>query len=301
MNIQWKPVINKWNGRYGHRPEAIVIHIAEGYLNGAYSWFNNSNSQASSHYMTGRNGEIWQFVADEDTAWHAGGPANPSWNLLKPGVNPNLYTIGIEHEGFTGETFSENAYYATIELIAHLCQKWNIPIDHDHIIGHYRINSVSRSRCPGTGVNFDRLVNQALTFYEDPNVIKELQAQVASLQNEISGLKNQITNSKTQIDSLNTQINQIIAINQGLELDKKNLLDRVRYLESNTQETERNKILREQVEQLSREVQSLQRQNSDLVTRLNNQNSTPTNPDLKNQSFNDLFGAIIDKVFKPKS
>ncbi|MCA9381543.1 N-acetylmuramoyl-L-alanine amidase, partial [Candidatus Dojkabacteria bacterium] len=165
MNIVWKPVRNKSNGRFGYKPEAIVIHIAEGWLNGAYSWFNNPTSQASAHYMIGKNGVIWQFVADEDTAWHAGGVNQPRWALLKPRINPNLYTIGIEHEGFTGEPWTQEMYEASSELIASLCTKYKIPLDRNHIIGHNQINSVSRERCPGTGVDFDKLIELAKTKY----------------------------------------------------------------------------------------------------------------------------------------
>src|SRR5258708_18197834 len=38
-------------------------------------------------------------MKEEDTAFHAGVLVNPTWTLLRPGVNPNSYTIGVEHEG----------------------------------------------------------------------------------------------------------------------------------------------------------------------------------------------------------
>jgi len=83
----------------GLRPAAIVIHISEGTLSSADAWFNNEAANVSAHYCVGRVGEIHQYVSEEDTAYHAGSPVNPTWRLLRPCVNPNFYTIGIEHEG----------------------------------------------------------------------------------------------------------------------------------------------------------------------------------------------------------
>jgi N-acetyl-anhydromuramyl-L-alanine amidase AmpD len=87
-------------GRPGSfRPEAIVIHIMDGSMRAADSWFNDPRSQVSAHYGVGAGGEVHQYVKETDTAFHAGTIVRPSWPLLKPGVNPNYYTIGIEHEG----------------------------------------------------------------------------------------------------------------------------------------------------------------------------------------------------------
>lgn len=204
MNIEWKPVINYSSGRAGFKPEAIVIHIAEGTLVGGFSWFNNASSQVSSHYMLGKNGAIWQFVKNEDTAWHAGGVNQPNWPLLKPGVNPNLYTIGIEHEGFTGETFTEAMQKSLVELIHSLCKQYNIPVDRNHIIGHNQINSVSRSRCPGTGVNLDNLVT-LVKNYIAPIMEKELREQIARISAELSSVKSSLNLEKQKTEALNVE------------------------------------------------------------------------------------------------
>src|SRR5438874_2970529 len=83
----------------GFRPEAVVIHIMDGPMSAADSHFNDPKAKVSAHYGIGRDGEIHQYVKETDTAFHAGIIVNPIWPLLKPGVNPNFYTIGIEHEG----------------------------------------------------------------------------------------------------------------------------------------------------------------------------------------------------------
>ena len=188
LKILWKPVKNKSKGRFGYRPEAIIIHSAEGHLDKAYEWFNDPSSQVSSHYMIGKNGAVWQFVNSLDTAWHAGFINKPSWNLLKPKINPNLYTIGIKHEGFTGEPWTNAMYESSSKLIALLCQRFKIPLDRNHIIGHNQINSVTRSKCPGTGVNFKLLIQKAEEKLGNHMAGQELNKKILLLETKISDL-----------------------------------------------------------------------------------------------------------------
>lgn len=162
MNIQRKPVINFSHGRFSGKQEynvkAVVIHIAQGYLDGAYAWFNNSKSFASSHYMIGRKGEVWNFVDERNTAWHAGGIANPTRTFLdnfSEHVDPNAYTIGIENEGFTGERFTAEMIKSLQELLVDIANRygWEKYEYGKNIITHSEINTKSRSQCPGTGVH----------------------------------------------------------------------------------------------------------------------------------------------------
>jgi hypothetical protein len=45
-----------------------------------------------------------------------------------------------------------------IALIKYLCEKWDIPKDRDHIIGHDRIDSVNRKFCPGNKCPWDKIM-----------------------------------------------------------------------------------------------------------------------------------------------
>ena len=98
-SVTWVGSPHRHKGRGGFRPEAVVIHIIEGTLGAADSWFRAPESEVSAHYGIGRSGEIHQYVGEADTAFHAGRVWKPKWGKLKAKVNPNLYTIGIEHEG----------------------------------------------------------------------------------------------------------------------------------------------------------------------------------------------------------
>lgn len=102
MNVQWIGAAreNFRKGRpAGFVPQAIVVHIIVGSLGSADSHFNDPQATVSAHYGVGKDGRIHQYVEEADTAYHAGIVVRPSWSLIKPGVNPNFYTIGIEHEG----------------------------------------------------------------------------------------------------------------------------------------------------------------------------------------------------------
>lgn len=148
-------------GRKIYRPEAVVIHIMEGTLAGTDSWFRNPASKVSAHYGIGKNGEIHQYVKETDTAWHAGRVNAPGWQLIKRStngmfINPNYYTIGIEHEGNESSDWTDAMYESSSSMIKAICSRWNIPIDRNHVIGHHEIYSLKT--CPGSKVSLQKLV-----------------------------------------------------------------------------------------------------------------------------------------------
>lgn len=155
---------NFTSGRKGFTPIAIVIHIMEGSLDGTDSWFKSKISSVSAHYGIGINGEVHQYVQENDSAWHAGRVNAPTWPLIKSAgnglfVNPNYYTIGIEHEGDETTNWSDATYQSSSAMIRDIAQRWNIPIDRQHIIGHHEIYSVKA--CPGNKVDFNKLISMA--------------------------------------------------------------------------------------------------------------------------------------------
>jgi len=156
MQIKPTPSPNFTPGRKGKKIIAIVNHITAGLMPGTLSWLQNPAAKASAHYLVTKTGLIYQMVADENIAWHAGIVKTPNWPLYD-GSNPNYYTIGIEHEALAGEALTEAQYQATLWLHRQLVAKHGIPVDQDHIIGHYRIDSVNRRNDPGPGFPWIRL------------------------------------------------------------------------------------------------------------------------------------------------
>lgn len=147
---------NRWQGRAGRKIIAIVNHITAGLMPGCLTWMKNPASKASANYLVTRDGRIIQLVKDEDSSWANGEVNKPNWRLYD-GTNPNRYTITIEHEGLAGSKLTEIQYQATLWLHRQLIKKHGIPVDQDHIIGHYRIDSVNRLNCPGPGFPWERL------------------------------------------------------------------------------------------------------------------------------------------------
>jgi N-acetylmuramoyl-L-alanine amidase CwlA len=161
MNIIEIPSPNFVKGRRQFMPEAIVIHIMEGTLSGTDSWFRNVESKVSAHYGIGKNGEVHRYVQESDTAWHAGRVNAPAWSLIKPSgngfyINPNFYTVGIEHEGNEESDWTDAMYDSSSALVRDICARWNIPLDRQHIIGHHEIYSLKT--CPGRKVDLNKLI-----------------------------------------------------------------------------------------------------------------------------------------------
>jgi N-acetylmuramoyl-L-alanine amidase len=172
MNVKWVGCAagNFRTGRSDHKIEAIVIHLMDGSLESCDNWFNTPLAKreaagwkmgpSSAHYGVGKDGAVHQYVHEEDEAYHAGHVQSPSWKHLKPGVNPNLYTVGIEHEGKVEDVWTEAQVASSVQLIAQVAKRWSIPLDRDHVVGHHEI--YAPKPCPGPHANLDKLIAMAL-------------------------------------------------------------------------------------------------------------------------------------------
>lgn len=153
------PPSNCRKGRpLGFRPEAVVVHIMDGSFAAGESVFLNPDSQKSAHYGISKSGLIHQYVDEHDVAFHAGIVVNPTWPLLKPGVNPNFYTIGIEHEGRPDDVWPAEQTQASTVLVGSICARWGIARDVLHIIRHHQIRA--SKTCPGNWLQIDQFVQQ---------------------------------------------------------------------------------------------------------------------------------------------
>ncbi|MDG6347366.1 N-acetylmuramoyl-L-alanine amidase [Luteimonas sp. 8-5] len=136
---QWVPSPN-YDAR---RPNLIVIHATEeGSAEQALDTLRTANSggPVSAHYLVGKDGTIYQLVADAHRAWQAGAGAWGTINEL------NSASIGIELDN-DGETPFEPALIdSLIRLLDDLCTRLNIP--RDAIIAHADL-APARKRDPG--------------------------------------------------------------------------------------------------------------------------------------------------------
>lgn len=126
-------------GRAGMTVDKIVVHTMQGSYSGSISWFQNPASGVSAHYcVRSSDGQVTQQVRESDTAYHGG---NRFYNQT---------SIGIEHEGFVadpGRWYTMAMYVGSARLARAIVDRYRIPIDRAHIIGHYQI-PVSGSGAP---------------------------------------------------------------------------------------------------------------------------------------------------------
>ena len=142
----------------GFQPEAIVIHIMDGSFAAGESVFLSEGTQKSAHYGISKNGVIHQYVDENNTAFHAGIVVNPTWELLKPGINPNFYTVGIEHEGRPDDVWPDAQLTASAGLIGEIVARWNIPVDLPHLPRHHQIRA--NKTCPGNWLQIEQLIQR---------------------------------------------------------------------------------------------------------------------------------------------
>ena len=81
----------------------------------------NSGGPVSSHYLIGRNGDLYQLVAEDRRAWHAG-PG--SWGTIS---DVNSASIGIELDNDGSEPFSDAQIDKLLVLLDDLCKRLDIP------------------------------------------------------------------------------------------------------------------------------------------------------------------------------
>jgi N-acetylmuramoyl-L-alanine amidase len=152
---------NYRKGRHELKPLAIVIHISDG-LNakgGVDEWFNNPKAGVSAHYLVQRDGTVHQYVQEEDEAYHAGVVNQPTWETAKTGPSPNLYTIGIEHEGTGDISITDEQYATSALLIATVAKRWGFAVGSNTVIPHHAINA--GHSCPANAIDMAALITKA--------------------------------------------------------------------------------------------------------------------------------------------
>ncbi|MBN6052444.1 N-acetylmuramoyl-L-alanine amidase [Nonomuraea sp. RK-328] len=129
--------------------DRVVIHVTQGSYAGTISWFQNPSANVSAHYVVkSSNGAITQMVRDKDIAWHAG-----NWDY-------NTRSIGIEHEGYVSEAswFTDAMYRSSAALTRWICDRYGIPKDRSHIIGHNQVPGATHTD-PGQYWNWTTYMN----------------------------------------------------------------------------------------------------------------------------------------------
>lgn len=176
MNIIKRNSPNQ-GSRNGWKPDMIVCHITEGSYSGAVSWLCNPVSGVSANFVVSQKGEVTQLVDIQNMAWCNGTSTDPSSRVYygksslelvrSRKTNANYYTISIEFEGFWNKTkgkLTSAQFKAAVELMQHIRSEVKriygitIPVDRQHIVGHFEISPVTRPYCPGEAFQFEELI-----------------------------------------------------------------------------------------------------------------------------------------------
>jgi N-acetylmuramoyl-L-alanine amidase len=154
----WIPSDHYFPDRRGHAPRWIILHGTAGGGDAVDvgRFFQANDPPTATHYVIGRDGQVVQCVAERHGAW-GNAPVTAGHDPWWPeDVNPNLLTLSIEHCKLSPDnreelTAAQEA--ASFALVAHLCRAHRIPpraADAEGgITGHFSINPVHRSYCPG--------------------------------------------------------------------------------------------------------------------------------------------------------
>jgi len=148
-----------WRDVYYH-----VEHTIEGSKESCISWFKNPISDASSHVVSGFNGDThFVMVSDEDIAWTAG-----NWEF-------NKKSLQRENEGFASRGgWPESFYVSGGHWVAHHFTKFRIPFQYGFravgrkgsayragLIGHIHVPWPSTHVDPGPHFNYEKLMYYA--------------------------------------------------------------------------------------------------------------------------------------------
>ncbi|WP_037854745.1 N-acetylmuramoyl-L-alanine amidase [Streptomyces sp. NRRL S-340] len=152
----WQPASSS-NYTASDRPtsyslDRVIIHVTQETYANTLAIFQNPQKKVSAHYLVrSADGHIAQCVRESDIAWHAG-----NWDY-------NTHSIGIEHEGWVDRPayFTDALYEQSARLTSAICDRYGIPKDRTHIIGHYEVPGTDHTD-PGPNwdwVRYLRMVN----------------------------------------------------------------------------------------------------------------------------------------------
>ncbi|GAA4656015.1 N-acetylmuramoyl-L-alanine amidase [Streptomyces chumphonensis] len=139
------------NWRLASRPhdftiDRVVVHVIQGSHATALKVFQDPGHRAATHYVVRTSdGRVTQMVRELDVAYHAGNRAY------------NERSVGIEHEGFVDRPgdFTDAMYRASARLTADICDRYSLPRDRTHIVGHNEVPGADHTD-PGPHWDWER-------------------------------------------------------------------------------------------------------------------------------------------------
>lgn len=131
-------------------PRFVVIHVAQGSVEGITPWFHNPAAQVSAHFFNPKNGPVLQFVDTDQMAY-----AEMAYNNE---------SISIEHEGYSGEHLTAVQLDNLARLLEWLKKVYKIPtiwrpnaLGKPGIVSHGSLGVAGGDHpdCPGVNIDDD--------------------------------------------------------------------------------------------------------------------------------------------------
>ncbi len=139
VSCEWIPAPYEefGEGDYGNHDKAnrpadqsidyIVVHDTEATWETTLRLVQDPTYVSWQYSLRSTDGHIAQHLKLEDVGWHAG-----NWAV-------NSKSIGLEHEGFLAAPdawYTEAMYRSSARLVKYLSERYGIPLDRQHILGH---------------------------------------------------------------------------------------------------------------------------------------------------------------------
>ncbi|MGO4222836.1 N-acetylmuramoyl-L-alanine amidase [Lysobacter sp. TAF61] len=157
----WRPSLN-YDGRSA---QMIIIHQTE--MESAEAALltlqtSNSSGRVSAHYLIGKDGHLYQLVAESQRAWHAGASR---WGGV---TDLNSGTIGIELDNDGVAPFSTVQIDTLLRLLDNITGRLDIP--RHLVIGHGDI-APARKRDPSALFPWQRLAEAGFGLWPRPQPV----------------------------------------------------------------------------------------------------------------------------------
>src|SRR5574337_259932 len=235
-------------GTHGQvKPIAKVYHIMGGSLVATDNWFQNPTSKASAQFGIGKNCEVHQYADTLDACWHAGILNQPDTSipLIKywndNNINPNRYTIGIEHEGQPEDIPTQAQLQASIDLSAWLDEQHpTLGETINEHLRHSQIDTINRAHDPGPNWDIQHIVDEhhmaltedqkrdivisslSRTFTDIEAVLSRMGLRVIAGETLVQKYKTDgagaLTTLKSQLEYMKSQADYIVFVNKISDL-----------------------------------------------------------------------------------
>ena len=190
------------------KPNYVILHhTAQNSVDHTLTTFTLRRTSVSSHYVIGRDGEIYQMLNDYYRGWHAGAG---KWGN---DTDLNSSSIGIELDNNGYEPFADAQIESLIELLKVLKERHRIPTA--NFIGHSDI-APGRKVDPNPTFPWEKLAEEGFGhWYDDidvsPKAVGDSIVPTEAIKEfEVAG--NEITEDGKASDSLHLTIDPKLAL-----------------------------------------------------------------------------------------